>query len=273
MPYHRYSDDIQLYKSAKASQILSVLKDTTACFVSIKAWTTKNKLKLNDAKTDIIPCSTSKKINTLDVDHVIIGNSAITFSNKANNLGVFIDKDLSMESQLNHVCKLSYLELRRFAHLGPYLNMDAMKKLVPAFFLSQLDYCKSLFAGLSNDKITKLQRTQNNAARLALKQPQRHHIISPLLKDLHWLPIKARIDYKVALLCFKCLNNNAPAYIKDLIIPYTPARMLRTSSSNLLSTPRVSSKKYGERAFTLSGPQMWNSLTENIKSKKGLEKF
>ena len=149
-----------------------------------------------------------------------------------------------MESQLNHVCKLSYLELRRLAHLRPYLNMDAMKKLVSAFVLSRPDYYNSLFAGLSTDKVTKLQRSQNNGARLVLSQPKRHHI-SPLLKDLHWLPVKARIDYKVALLCFKCLNNNAPAYIKDLIVPYTPARMLRSSSTNSLSTPRVSSKKYG----------------------------
>ena len=150
--------------------------------------------------------------------------------------------------------------------------MDSIKKLVSAFVLSRLDYCNSLFAGLSNDKITKLQRIQNNAARLVLKQPKRHHM-SPLLKDLHWLSIKARIDYKVALLSFKCLNNNAPAHIKDLIVPYTPARMLRSSSSNLLSTPRVSSKKYGLRAFTFLGPQIWNSLPENIRSEKGLEKF
>ena len=142
------------------------------------------------------------------------------------------------------------LELRRLAHLRPTLNMDAMKKLVSDFVLSRLEYCNSLFAGLSNDKIIKLQRIQNNAARLVLKQPKRHHL-SPLLIDLHWLPIKARIDYKVALLCFKCLNNNAPAYIKDLIVPYTPARMLRSSSSNLLSTPSVSSKKYGERALNI----------------------
>ena len=146
--------------------------------------------------------------------------------------------------------------------------MDAMKKLVSAFVLSRLDYCNSLFASLSNDKITKLQRIQNNAARLVLKQPKLHHI-----RDLHWLPIKARIDCKVALLRFKCLNNNATAYIKDLIVPYTPARMLRSSSSNLLSTPRVPSKKYGKRAFTFSGPQIWNSLPENIRSEKGLEKF
>ena len=147
-----------------------------------------------------------------------------------------------------------------------------MKKLVSAFVLSRLDCCNSLFAGLSNDKITKLQRIQNNAERLVLKQHKRH-LISPLLKNLHWLPIKARIDYKVALLCFKCMNNNAPAYIKDLIVPYTPARMLRSSSSNLLSTPRVSSKKYGESAFTFLGPQIWNSHPENIRTENGLEKF
>ena len=262
-----YAADTQLYKSAKASQILSVLKDTTECSVSVKAWMTQNKLKLNDANTDIIPCSTSKKINTLDVDHVIIGNSIITFSNKANNLGVFIDNDLSMKSRRNDVCKLSYLELRRLAHLIPYLNMIAIKKLVFAFVLSRLNYCTSLFAGLSNVKITKLQRI-----RLVLKKPKRHHI-SPLHKDLHWLPIKARIDYKLALLCFKCLNNNAPVYIKDLFVPYTPARALRLSSSNLLSTPRVSSKKYGERSFTFSGTHIWNSPPENIRSEKGLEKF
>ena len=218
MPYHMYAADTQLYKSTKANRILSVMKDTTECSVSVKAWMIQNKLKFNDAKTDIIPCSTSTKINTLDVDHVIIGNSTITFSKKANNLGVF-DNDLSMESRRNDVCKLSYLELRRLAHLIPYLNMDAMKKLVSAFVLSRLDYCTSLFAGLSNnDKITNFQRI-----RLVLKQPKRHHI-SPLHKDLHWLPIKARIDYKVALLCFKCLNNNAPVYIKDLFVPYPPAR-------------------------------------------------
>ena len=117
MPYHMYANDTQLYKSVKASQILSVLKDTTECFVSIKAWMTQNKLKLSDAKTDITPCSISTKINTLDIDHVIIGNSTITVSKKANNLGVFIDIDLSMETQLIHVCKLPYLELRRLAHL------------------------------------------------------------------------------------------------------------------------------------------------------------
>ena len=216
---------------------------------------TQNKLKLNDAKTDIIPYSTLTKISTRYVDHVIIINSAITFSNKANNRRVFINNDLSMESQMNHVYKRSYLELRRLAHLRPYLNMDAMKKLMSAFVLSRLDYCNSLFAGLSEDKTTKLQRIQNKATRLVLNLPNRHHI-SPLLKDLQWLLIEAGVDYKVALLCFKCLKNNAPAYIKDLTFPYTPARMLRSSSSNLLTTPSVSSKKYGKREFTFSGPQI-----------------
>ena len=177
-----------------------------------------------------------------------------------------------MESQLNHVCKLSYLELRRLAHLRPYLNMDAMNKLVSAFVPSRPDDCNSLFAGLSNDKITKLQRIQNNATRLVLKQPKRHRI-SPLLKDLHWLPIKARIDYKVALLCFKCLNNNAPAYNKRSDCSIHTSSHVKIKHFNLLSTPRVSSKKYGERPFTFSGPQIWNSLPENISSEKALEKL
>ena len=114
---------------------------------------------------------------------------------------------------MDHVCKRSYLELRRLAHLRPYLNMDAMKKLVSAFVLSRLDYCNSLFAGLSEDKTTKLQRIQNKATRLVLNLPKRHHI-SPLLKDLQWLLIEAGIDYKVALLCFKCLKKKCTSLHK-----------------------------------------------------------
>ena len=171
-----------------------------------------------------------------------------------------------------HICKVAYLEMRRLSQLRPFINVDSMKKLVSAFILSRLDYCNSMFSGLPDDKILKLQRIQNNAARLVLKQPKHHHV-TPLLKQLHWLPIKARIEYKLALLCFKSLNDTSPSYIKELTLPYAPSRTLRSSSTRLLVTPRVSLKTYGERAFSYSGPTVWNSLPENIRFVTSLDKF
>ena len=133
--------------------------------------------------------------------------------------------------------------------------------LASAFILSRLDYCNSLLAGLPNDKLQNLQRIQNSAARLVLGRSKYDHA-TPMLRELHWLPIKARIEYKLALTCFKSKSGNYPSYISDLLVPYTPTRSLRSSSSNNFSIPRIHLKGFGERAFTFSGPSVWNALPQ-----------
>ena len=95
----------------------------------------------------------------------------------------------------------------------------------------------------------------------------------PLLKELHWLPIKARIDYKLALTCFKSKSGNFPSYISDLRVPYTSSRSLRSISSNNFSIPRVHLKGFEERAFTFSGPSVWNVLPQELKYCSTLGQF
>ena len=96
---------------------------------------------------------------------------------------------------------------------------------------------------------------------------------TPMLRELHWLPIKARIEYKLALTCFKSKSGNYPSYISDLLVPYTPTRSLRSSSSNNFSIPRIHLKGFGERAFTFSGPSVWNALPQELKSCSTLGHF
>ncbi len=87
----------------------------------------------------------------------------------------------------------------------------------------------------------------------------REHI-TPVLKSLHWLPVRFRIDFKVLLLVFKCLNGLGPSYLSDLLLPYQPSRTLRSSGTGLLTIPRVKTKTHGEAAFSHYGPYLWNSL-------------
>ena len=98
------------------------------------------------------------------------------------------------------------------------------------------------------------------------------HVI-PILRSLHWLPIRARIQFKVLTLVFKCLHGNAPAYLSELIKQYQPSRNLRSQSKNLLCEIRVKSKTFGDRAFEKMAPKLWNNLPQNIRSITDFDKF
>ena len=128
-----------------------------------------------------------------------------------------------------------------------------------------MDYCNVLLYNIPKYQLNRLQRIQNNAARLVCKKNIYEHV-TPLFWSLHWLPIEYRIKYKIATLCYKTLNNNTPHYISELINLYTPPRSLRSENQMLLSVPKKRSKRYAERTFIHGAPNVWNALPLHIKN-------
>ncbi|XP_071851496.1 uncharacterized protein [Apostichopus japonicus] len=128
----------------------------------------------------------------------------------------------------------------------------------------------SLLCGLPNSAIVKLQRVQNSAARVVLGVFGRDVNLNALRKnEFHWLPVKDRIVFKFLMLTYKSLNVLSPAYIRDLLAAYTPGRSLRSASQALLVVPKtVSTKNYGDRAFSVAAPKLWNDLPHDIKTAK-----
>ena len=144
-----------------------------------------------------------------------------------------------MDVHIKHLCRILFCQLRRLGKIRPFLSTDAANKLAVSFILTRLDYCNSLLAGLPDNKLNKLQRIQNHAVRigLVLRKP-RHVSATSLLRTLHWLPVKARIQYQIACLCFQCLfHNTMPPYLSDLH-PHQPSRTLRSLNTSLLSVLR-----------------------------------
>ena len=134
-------------------------------------------------------------------------------------LGVHLDQILSMRQHIDSVCRASFLELRRAATIRPYLSQSATARLVAAMIISR--YCNSVFAGLPADQVARLQRIQNNAARLGLKKRKRDHV-TPLLKKLHWLPVKFRCQYKIATLAYRHFGGSLPPYLSSSLCTYEP---------------------------------------------------
>ena len=230
------------------------------CIEDTKAWMNSNKLKLNDDKTELILFKNKFQIkNHVDVSLDINGCDIVN-SSQVRNLGVIFDEDLSLTPHVNAVYKSIIFQLSKIASIRKYITIEVAKTLVTSLIISRLDYCNSLFGNMTNENIGKLQLIQNYAARLIFGAKKKEHI-TPILIKLHWLPIKYRIDYKIALLCFKCLNNLAPMYLQNLLKIYVPRRSLRSSHDNyVLIKPAMKYKSYGERSFSFYGPFVWNSL-------------
>jgi len=152
------------------------------------------------------------------------------------NLGVFFDKTLNMEKQRSSLAKSCFFQIRNIWRIRPYISNDACKTLVSALVTSRLDYGNALLYGVNASLITKLQRIQNTAARLITRTKRCEHI-TPVLMDLHWLPVCYRTQYKLLLYVFKALNGLAPVYLKDLITVYQPARTLRSENAMLVVQP------------------------------------
>ena len=168
--------------------------------------------------------------------------------------------------------KSAFYYLRKIILIHKYLTVDAAQLLVHALVTSKLDYCNSLLYGLPKYLIKQLQRVQNAAARVVTVSPKFCHI-TPVLKNLHWLPIDLRIEFKILTITYKALYGLAPTYIKDLLKVYHPSRDLRSSKKNLLVVPAFNTNSYGRRAFSVVAPLLWNSLPQHIRDAGSLDIF
>ena len=274
LQYHLYADDSQLYKSVPINNMPLAIENIEQCIVNVKTWMVLNKLQLNESKTELIMFGKPIDISKIHSPVLNTNNTAqIMSSTKVKNLGVVFDEHLSMSTYVSSLCKSLYYELRRISMIRKFLTLDVAKTLVISLVLSKLDYGNSLLCGLPMDLLNKLQKVQNHAAKIIFRKKKYDHV-SPLLKSLHWLQIQERIDYKIAVLVFKCLSDQAPLYLSDLVNKKVNSRLLRSSSdSTLLTVPRKRLKTYGKRCFEHYGPRLWNSLPREVREKENLSTF
>lgn len=151
--------------------------------------------------------------------------------------------------------------------IRPYIDIETAKMLASALVLSHLDYANSVLCGLPTKSIQKLQRVQNWAAKVVLCH-SKYDSSSDALKQLHWLPVSQRIDFKVLCLVFKCLHRAAPSYLCNLLEVKSYARNTRAASSDdiTLVVPFVRRSNFAGRAFSVYAPKIWNALPSKLKS-------
>ena len=256
----QYADDTQLYISLQDSNSITVLQQ---CVEAAYDWFGRNGLALNPSKTEALIVGTSARLrHEAPIASVNMAGAGIKIAESVKSLGVTIDCSLNFNKHVDGICRSSGYHIRALRHIRKYIDCDSAKSVACALVGARIDYCNSILHGTSQCNIDKLQRLQNSLAR-AVVGSGRTEPVTPILARLHWLPIKDRIQYKIALLTHKVLTNNQPEYLADLIHYYQPQRQLRSASHRLLHcpTPRT---VFGSRAFCFSAPKVWNSLPHDL---------
>lgn len=196
--FHCYADDIQLYVSGEPNAP-DLINNLRSCMLAINEWIF-HFLKVNEEKTEVILFSPSGMREEVKSK---LGSLITQSKSFVRNLGVIFYSDLNFKSHIQYVTKTVFYHLRNIAKVRTFLAVKDTEKLMHAFITSCLHDYNSPFAGLPNNAISKLQVIQNAAARTLMKVKKSDHI-TPLLYELHWLPVSFIIDLKNSFTYLQC---------------------------------------------------------------------
>lgn len=166
----------------------------------------------------------------------------------AKNPVVTFDGNLSFNRQVNSVVRSSFFQLsKKNSH---FLSPSDLERVIHALISARLDYCNSLYLGIYQATISRLQLIQNTAVQLLTRCKKNDH------RPYIWLPIHLRINFRIPLIVYRYLHDLAPAYISEVLSHYWTTRPLRSSQCGMLTVPRS-----------------WNSLLETIRQAKFVDAF
>ena len=269
-----FADDSGIYISCTPQNFPNMIEKITTFYEIIADFLARKFLKLNDSKTQVILIGSETNVAKCKslVPNLKLGDTIISFSQFITTLGVEFDESLSFKKHISSISNNLMFHLRNLHKIRSYFTKSSFETVIHAFITSRLDYCNSLYSGLPATTLRPLQIAQNFAARILLKRGKFSHI-TPVLKELHWLPIESRIKFKIMLFTYKSLNDLAPSYLTSLLPLQQQSRSLRSSNSKSLSIPRTFKVKMGDRAFSVTAPKLWKCLDSKIKDSPTLNVF
>jgi hypothetical protein len=252
----------------------SAIKELEQCAVNINDWMNKNKLKMNTSKTEFIMFGSKAHLSKCTTTSIDIAGDIIKRESQVRYLGAFIDETLSFKDHVKRKCRSAMINYLRIKSVRKYLTKAATEILLLSLVISHLDYCNVILYGIADSELRKMQRIQNMCAKLVLGRIK-FDSSSQALYDLHWLPIKARINFKILCFMYNCHMGNAPVYLTELLTMHVSGRPgLRSANCGTLYNIPVNKRKtFSDRSFSTVGPRLWNSLPLDVRQSESLDVF
>ena len=229
---------------------------------------------MNASKTEFILFGSRQQLNKCITKDIVVCGDKIDVQKHIKYLGAFLDSTLNFKEHVKRKCRTAMLNYFKIKSIRKCLTKDAAEVLALSLVVSHLDYCNVILYGISNEDLGKLQRIQNMCAKLVLNR-RRCDSSKQALYDLSWLPIKARINFKILTYMYNCSVGNAPQYLIELLTTKVSNRSLRSSdySEGSYVVPYNRKKTFSDRGFSTIGPKLWNELPLSLRQSPTVDSF
>ena len=239
-----------------------------------------SKLKHNPEKTEFIVFGSKAQCQKISSHFpVSILGSLLHPVDSVRNLGEWFDAEFSFSEHVKRTCKACFLQMHDLRRIRQYLTPKMAVIAANALVSSRLDYCNSLFWDLSCFSQHKLQSIQNIFARIVTNHRKYAHV-TPILKQLHWLPVKYRCMFKTATLVYKFLHSGSPSNFQPFLSLSSCSYSTRCSHPDhqYLTVPPFRSSafksvKHFDNSFAFDAPKIWNELPHDMCSAASGDSF
>ena len=260
-----YVDGSQLYLSFPVRDATLAADQLTEDLRNIAAWCCKNSLLINPDKTKLLVLGTPQMLTKiLDDLSITLLSKEITSSKSAKNLGVTMDCNLTYDEHVTQVtskCIGGRCQINCVQYL---FDRRTLITIIDSLIFVKLLFCSSLWAITTKKNIELLQSVQTFAVRIVSGTRKFDHV-TPILKQLQWLPIIKQLAVRDATMVFKCLNGLAPPYLCQKFKTRSEVHNCNTRNRDRLHIPLCRTAA-GQRAFTFRGQKLWNSLPDEFQS-------
>jgi len=190
-------------------------------------------------------------------------SASIPVVESTHDRGVTLNSQLTLSAHITALCWASYCQLQQLYPVVQSMTAEAARTVAASFISSGLDYCNSLFHSMPDTLLCKLQSVQNATTRLITRHCDH---ITPVLPELHLLPIRESVKFKVACLVRQSLSGHVPVYLADDCCLFSHRTLHFVQSADVLTyfVPRKYSN-YIDRTFAAAGPRLWNSLPVHLR--------
>ena len=197
----------QIYGFCRPTAASQVQQQVSACIDDVALWMWSNRLQVNITKTEVLWCASSRWQHQLPQVALRVGTDYVTPTTSVCDLGIYVDSDVSMRaSTCPALCPVTSLH---YASCAAFVGRRHKQYYCCWSSRWCCRACNTTLAGLPGNQLDRLQSVMNAAARLVLRRAN----ITPLLRDLHWLRVPERIEFKLSVLVFRCLHGTAPPYL------------------------------------------------------------